>query len=194
MAKTAETSANGAAAHIDGDISASRPVNVAGVATINNKAANQKMLAKAHLSQEMQLLFTRITECLVPNPSLTSVILDESSASSAGTPKHHAPSSSSKLSSSETARQGALATLSNDPSLAELLPYLIRWLTNNVSNALTPRSEKGKEVSRTTTEVSYLLDGINALLTNEHLFIEPYVSLLSFPCLCLSLCVFLIQD
>lgn len=145
----------------------------------------QQILAKAQLSQELQLLFTRITECLVPNPAVHAVVPETTSTAAPTTPATPAASTSSRseFSQAEKARQAALATLSNDPSLGELLPYLIRWLTENVNNALAskvPQSGKGRsdksKDARTTTEVGYLLDGVNAVLSNEHLFVEPYVS------------------
>lgn len=169
------------------------------IASASAKATHQ-ILAKAQLSQELQLLFTRITECLVPNPTVHAVIPETPSSVPAtpGTPaalNSAASSSRSEFSQAEKARQAALATLSNDPSLGELLPYLIRWLTENVNNALTTSASssaaaathqqqqagkgqrsKGKETTRSTTEIGYLLDGINAVLSNEHLFVEPYVS------------------
>lgn len=88
-----------------------------------------------------------------------------------------------QLSESEKSRQAALSTLSIDPGLAELLPYLVRWLSDNITQSVSNSTGKGKDgkeeggKARTTMEIGYLVDGLQSLVDNTSLFVEPYVSL-----------------
>lgn len=133
--------------------------------------------AKTHLSQELLLFFTRITEALVPNPALPAL----RRADNPGTPRLAGMEPSTPLTAaslptadfteSERSRQASLATLRLDPSLSDLLPYLVRWLSEMIMVSINGGTE-----GRTTTELEYLLDGMEALIANSTLFIEPYVS------------------
>lgn len=125
--------------------------------------------AKTHLSQELLLFFTRITEALVPNPALPALrTVGEASTSRAPAPI--AASQATDFTESERNRQASLATLRLDPSLSDLLPYLVRWMSEMIMVSISGGTE-----GRTTTELMYLLDGLEALVANPALFIEPYV-------------------
>jgi hypothetical protein len=139
-------------------------------------------LARSHLSQEFQLLFRRLTEGLVPDPALATVSVIPSTPSTEVPPPSAGPSRPSAgsqnqvtLSESERIRSASLATLSLDPSLSDLVPYLVRWLSENISSSVSA----GKE-GRSTVELGYLVDALVALVKNPALFIEPYVSLVQF--------------
>ena len=73
-------------------------------------------------------------------------------------------------------RTAALASLRHDAGLSPLLPYLVRWVGQGVVDAL--RSGSQNENDGRVLEV--LLDVIGALLDNQTLGVEPYVSA-SFP-------------
>lgn len=142
-------------------------------------ATGVESLARSHLSQEFQLLFRRLTEGLVPDPALATVSAIPSTPSTEVPPPSAGPSRPSAasqnqvtLSESERIRSASLATLSLDPSLSDLVPYLVRWLSENISSSVSA----GKE-GRSTIELGYLVDALVALVKNPALFIEPYVSL-----------------
>jgi hypothetical protein len=142
-------------------------------------ATGVESLARSHLSQEFQLLFRRLTEGLVPDPALATVSAIPSTPSTEIAPPSAGPSRPSAgsqnqvtLSESERIRSASLATLSLDPSLSDLVPYLVRWLSENISSSVSA----GKE-GRSTVELGYLVDALVALVKNPALFIEPYVSL-----------------
>ena len=126
--------------------------------------------AKTHLSQELLLFFTRITEALIPNPAAAAAMRPSADAAAG------AGSTEVELSDAEQGRLAALATLAADPSLSDLLPYLVRWLSEMIMVSISGGTE-----GRTTAELGYLLDGMQALITNPALFIEPYVSPSSSP-------------
>jgi transcription initiation factor TFIID subunit 6 len=143
-------------------------------ATSTAQAARRRKLqasvaaAKTHLSQELLLFFTRITEALMPNPALPALRPAESS-----TPRTSATPGGQQgtdFTESERNRQASLATLRLDPSLSDLLPYLVRWMSEMIMVSISGGTE-----GRTTTELEYLLDGLEALVANPALFIEPYV-------------------
>jgi hypothetical protein len=146
-------------------------------------ATGVESLARSHLSQEFQLLFRRLTEGLVPDPALATVSAIPSTPSTEIPPPSAGPSRPSAagsqnqvtLSESERIRSASLATLSLDPSLSDLVPYLVRWLSENISSSVSA----GKE-GRSTVELGYLVDALVALVKNPALFIEPYVSLVQF--------------
>ena len=75
-------------------------------------------------------------------------------------------------SSDFTKRTAALASLRHDAGLQALLPYLVRWVGEGVVGTL-------KEGSQSETDgrvLEVLLDVTSALIENNTLFIEPYVS------------------
>ena len=115
----------------------------------------------------------------MPDPSLASITTVPSTPSTEAPPSSAGPSrlppsaggqNQVTLSESERIRSASLATLSLDPSLSDLVPYLIRWLSENISSSVSP----GKE-GRSTVELGYLVDALVALVKNPALFIEPYV-------------------
>lgn len=70
-------------------------------------------------------------------------------------------------------RTAALASLRNDAGLQALLPYLIRWVGEGVVGAL----KEGVQSESDGKVLEVLLDVVSALLENNTLFVEPYVSL-----------------
>lgn len=143
-------------------------------------ATGAETLARSHLSQEFQLLFRRLTEGLVPDPALASTSavpptpgteLPPNSAAGPSRPSPGPPSNQVTLSESERIRSASLATLALDPSLSDLVPYLIRWMSENITSSVSA----GKD-GRSTVELGYLMDALVALVKNPALFIEPYVS------------------
>lgn len=101
-----------------------------------------KPSARAHLPQELQLYFTRLTTALVP-PTAT---LPESE------PERH--------------RLAALTSLRNDVAVGGMLVYVVKWLCESIQKCLMAP----------TASIGHLVDAVGALLANEGLFIEPYVS------------------
>jgi len=71
-----------------------------------------------------------------------------------------------------TKRTAALASLRNDAGLQALLPYLIRWVGEGVVTAL----KEGSQTEADGRSLEVLLDVVSAILENNTLFIEPYVS------------------
>ena len=74
-------------------------------------------------------------------------------------------------------RTAALASLRNDAGLQALLPYLVRWVAEGVANAL----KEGSQAENEGKELDVLLDVISAILDNNTLFVEPYVSFFTIP-------------
>lgn len=74
--------------------------------------------------------------------------------------------------SNESLRSAALASLRNDPGLHQLLPYFVQFISEKVTHGL-----KNMFILNMMMELTY------ALLENENLFIEPYVSSLIPPIL-----------
>jgi hypothetical protein len=142
-------------------------------ATRKRKLQASVAAAKTHLSQELLLFFTRITEALMPNPTLPALrpAADASTPRTPATSGTAAAQQGTDFTESERNRQASLATLRLDPSLSDLLPYLVRWMSEMIMVSISGGTE-----GRTTTELEYLLDGLEALVANPALFIEPYVS------------------
>lgn len=69
-------------------------------------------------------------------------------------------------------RTAALASLRSDAGLQALLPYLVRWVAEGVVGSLKEDSAGESEGK----VLHVLLDVISAILDNNTLFIEPYVS------------------
>ena len=69
-------------------------------------------------------------------------------------------------------RTAALASLRNDAGLQALLPYLIRWIGEGVVGAL----KEGVQSESDGKVLEVLLDVISAIMDNNTLFVEPYVS------------------
>lgn len=116
---------------------------------------------KSHLSRELQQYYARLTD------SLTASSIDGSSDAQV-----------------DRRRTAALSSLRNDAGLQGILPYLVRWIGDNTMSALTLRNTNAAEddgmgagdedVDRKMLEVILLV--VNALLDNQRLFVEPYVS------------------
>lgn len=103
-----------------------------------------QQLVKHVLSRELQLYYTRLTSSLLP-PS-----------------------------SDFTKRTAALASLRSDAGLQALLPYLVRWVGENVVGVL----KSGAQGENEGCVLEVMIDVIAALLENQTLFVEPYVSFL----------------
>jgi transcription initiation factor TFIID subunit 6 len=156
---------SGTAAATGSSSAAAGTGNASTSATRKRKLQASVAAAKTHLSQELLLFFTRITEALIPNPAMA--------ATRAVAPTNDATEQKPEveLTEPERSRLAALSTLAGDPSLSDLLPYLVRWLSEMIMVSISGGTE-----GRTTAELGYLLDGMQALITNPALFIEPYVS------------------
>ena len=75
-------------------------------------------------------------------------------------------------SSDASKRTAALASLQNDAGLQALLPYLIRWIGEGVVSAL----KEGGQTEQDGKVLEVLMDVISAIMENNTLFVEPYVS------------------
>ena len=69
----------------------------------------------------------------------------------------------------ERHRLAALASLRSDSAVAGILVYLVKWLAESI----------GKCLMGPTSIIWGLVDGVEAVLDNEVIFLEPYVSRLS---------------
>jgi transcription initiation factor TFIID subunit 6 len=72
----------------------------------------------------------------------------------------------------ETVRSAALASLRTDTGLSGLVPYLIRWISDKVSTRLNDLAT-----------LHQMLDLLHAMIDNETLYVEPYVSILLDVCI-----------
>lgn len=115
-----------------------------GAAASDKRAGQQAALVKQVLSRELQLYYDRLTSSILPSGSGTA---------------------------DPTKRTAALASFRHDAGLQPLLPYLVRWVGENVVSVLHEGTQD--DASGRTLEV--LLDVISALLENATLFVEPYV-------------------
>lgn len=169
---------------------------------VSSSANKSTLLARNHLSQELQLLFSRLTEALVPDPVIAGMVVlpggsnanasgnAEAGPSRLGGARNGTGTGTATFSETERTRQAALSTLLSDSGLGEILPYLIRWMSENILSSVTSgpsnQGQGQKEggagggaamgKARSTVEMGYLLDGLEALVENQGLFIEPYVS------------------
>jgi transcription initiation factor TFIID subunit 6 len=129
------------------DRSASRiqPVPTTGPASLRPSA-------KSHLPQELQLYFTRLTSALIP-PSTALPILPGQ------------PTDDGSLPDAERHRLAALASVRSDQAMGGVLVYFVKWLAESISKCLMSA----------TGVLGCLVDGVEALLANESIFLEPYV-------------------
>ncbi|KAK4685103.1 transcription initiation factor TFIID subunit 6, partial [Tremellales sp. Uapishka_1] len=118
-------------------------------------AASLRPQAKAHLPQELQLYFTRLTTALIP-PISSLPYLPGNPSSAAET---------YILPEAERQRLAALASLRGDSGIDALLKYIIKWVVEGIEKCL---------VGPTGT-IGCLIDVIETLLDNETLFLEPYL-------------------
>lgn len=79
-------------------------------------------------------------------------------------------------SAEERKRTAALTSLRADAGLAPVLPYIARWVAEGVVTTLR-RDGDNDEVDLDRRSLAIYLDVISALLENERLLVEPYVSL-----------------
>lgn len=70
------------------------------------------------------------------------------------------------LSDMERHRSAAIASLSSDVAVTGLLVYMVKWLSESIQKCLMGPLPV----------IGYLVDAVEALLQNEHVFLEPYVS------------------
>jgi len=82
-------------------------------------------------------------------------------------------------------RAAALASLQYDAGLQNLLPYIVRWVGQSVVTAIrnsdgttggTESDRRQRELAIAGETLEVMLKVIHALIQNERLFIEPYVS------------------
>lgn len=78
-------------------------------------------------------------------------------------------------SAEERKRTAALTSLRADAGLAPVLPYIARWVAEGVVATLR-RDGDGDDADLDRRSLDIYLDVINALLENERLLVEPYVS------------------
>lgn len=119
-----------------------------------------KPLVKHVISKELQIYFDRVVEALVQPPK------DDPAAITNNTDK---PEGAGDPSSS---RNIALNSLRNDPGLHQLVPYLVQFVQEQISQNL--------KVSLPI--VSTMLEVIHAMIDNPNIFIEPYIHQIM-PCL-----------
>lgn len=123
-------------------------------------SAKTPLTTKSHLSRELQQYYARLTDSLLPGN------LIESSSDRALDRK----------------RTAALSSLRNDAGLQGILPYLVKWVGDSVVGALAVRADDvgdaEEDVDRRVLEVMLMV--IHAILDNQRLFVEPYVSLAIF--------------
>lgn len=118
-------------------------------------SAALKASAKSQLPSDLQLYFTRLTTSLIP-----------SSNAAPHLPAPPTDQNSQLLPDVERHRIAALASLREDTAIAGLLVYLVKWLNDSLSKCLTGALGT----------LGCLLDAVEAVLDNDGLFIEPYVS------------------
>jgi len=148
-----------------------------------DKPAVVKPIVKHVLSKELQLYYENITSAIIncsePSELFPSTV---SNAIPAATPSTELSTSSSTITSTaislsttngidETNRgakkellKAALNSLSHDPGLAQLLPYFIQFICDEVTHNL-----------RKLPLLRSLLKMVRALLESPHLHIEPYL-------------------
>lgn len=118
-------------------------------------AAALRPSAKAHLTTELQLYFSRLTSALVPPVSAMPHL--------PGNPPPGATSHS--FPESERHRLAALASVRSDAAVAGVLAYLVRWVAESINKTLTGA----------TGPIGCLIDVVEAILDNDVLFVEPYL-------------------
>lgn len=102
--------------------------------------------ARAALPQELQLYFARLTSALIPSA-----------------PVSEDPSA---ISEAERHRLAALESLRQDTAIGGILPYVVKWFAESIQKCLM--SPIGITWG--------LLQGLESLLRNDAVFLEPYVS------------------
>ncbi|RSH93625.1 hypothetical protein EHS25_006271 [Saitozyma podzolica] len=128
--------------------------------------ASLRPSAKSHLPQELQLYFTRLTSALIP-PSTALPILPGQ------------PTDDGSLPDAERHRLAALASVRSDQAMGGVLVYFVKWLAESISKCLMSA----------TGVLGCLVDGVEALLANESIFLEPYLHQLLPPLLSIVLTV-----
>lgn len=112
--------------------------------------------AKTHLTTELQLYFSRLTAALVPT---TAALAQLPGNPPPGSTAHAFPEA-------ERHRLAALASVRSDAAVAGVLAYLIRWVSESITKCLMGA----------TGTIGCLIDVVEAILDNDVLFVEPYVS------------------
>lgn len=125
-------------------------------ATPTTGTAALRPSAKAHLTTELQLYFSRLTAALVPPTSQLSHL--------PGNPPSSAPTHA--FPDAERHRLAALGSVRSDAAVAGVLAYLVRWVAESIN----------KTLSGATGTIGCLIDVVEAILDNDVLFVEPYVS------------------
>jgi len=123
---------------------------------------NVRPLVKHVLSRELQLYFDRLTAALLSS---------ELSAT------HSNASNPNDVQDADNMRSAALSSLRQDQGLSGLIPYLIQWSAEKVSTYVTLSTTDTEEEKILVCETA--LGVLEAMLMNNTLFIEPYVSFFS---------------
>lgn len=119
-----------------------------------------KPLVKHVISKELQIYFDRVVDALVqpPKDDPASVANTTDKTESTGDPS--------------SPRNIALNSLRNDPGLHQLVPYLIQFVQEQISQNLKSN----------VPIVSTMLEVIHAMIDNPNIFIDPYIHQIV-PCL-----------
>ena len=118
--------------------------------TVTTGTAALRPSARSQLPQELQLYFTRLTTALIPTLTQTA--------------------DPSALSEAERHRLAALESLRQDTAIGGILAYIVKWFAESIQKSLVGPTGVGWA----------LLQGLESLLRNDSVFLEPYVSVL--PC------------
>jgi len=122
------------------------PLTPASRPTVTTGTAALRPSARSQLPQELQLYFTRLTTALIPTVP--------------------APTDPSVLSEAERHRLAALESLRQDTAIGGILAYIVKWFAESIQKSLVGPTSVGWG----------LLQGLESLLRNDSVFLEPYVS------------------
>ena len=122
------------------------PLTLASRPSVTTGTAALRPSARSQLPQELQLYFTRLTTALIPTVP--------------------APTDPSVLSEAERHRLAALESLRQDTAIGGILAYIVKWFAESIQKSLVGPTSVGWG----------LLQGLESLLRNDSVFLEPYVS------------------
>lgn len=125
-----------------------------------------KPLVKHVISKELQIYFDKVVEALLQSAK------DESNAEETEDGATTATANGTSNGGGASLRSIALNSLRNDPGLHQLVPYLVQFVQEQISQHL----KSNLNIVNTMLEVIY------AMLQNPNIFIEPYIHQIM-PCL-----------
>lgn len=165
-----------AGANTSGAIATASAVSAASAApsgssdTIN---ATTQPLVKHILSRELQVYYRRLTEAILHGINS----LKNGSATDAQLDVPMADDIPDEQQQEDPTSLAALASLSSDPGLHQLVPYLAQWISTNITAALSLSSTPGPSSSKRSLVVGRMVSSIEAMLANPYLGIEGYIHL-----------------